>query len=89
MTGSDPTPAPTTQDLEAWLTEQVVGFGTAAVDQVTPTTPLAELGLDSVYALALCGEIEDAYGIEVDATIAWDHPTIQALAVALAEKMAE
>ena len=41
--------------------------------------PLAEYGLDSVAALSLCGDIEEEFGLIVEPTVAWDHPTVQAL----------
>ena len=42
-----------------------------------------------MYALTLCGDIEDAYEIEVDPLIVWDYPTIRALAGGLAEQLRE
>ena len=55
----------------------------------TVDTPLAELGLDSVYALTLCGDIEDEYGLDVDPTIVWDYPTIRELAEGISQLAAE
>lgn len=81
---TDTTTAPSVHDLETWLTRRVADYGDLEPAGVDPTVALAELGLDSVYALALCGDIEDTFGIEVDPTIAWDHPTIEQLAGALA-----
>lgn len=71
------------EDLEAWLTDRIAAYDNTGGVAVTTTTPLTDLGLDSVYALALCGDIEDEFGIEVEPTIAWDHPTIKELAAAL------
>jgi acyl carrier protein len=39
-----------------------------------------ELGLDSVYAMTLSGDVEERFDIEVEPTMAWDHPTVNALA---------
>lgn len=66
--------------VEQWLTGRVVAYGKVAPDSFTPDTPLSELGLDSVYALTLCGDIEDEYQLDVDPTIVWDYPTIRELA---------
>lgn len=79
--------ATTTAALEAWLTQRVTGFGVVEDEQVTTTTPLADLGLDSVYALTLCGDIEDTFDLDVEPTIAWDHPTIEKLAAELARRI--
>ncbi|GAA2055068.1 fatty acyl-AMP ligase [Catenulispora yoronensis] len=48
---------------------------------------LFELGLDSVAALGLCGDIEARFGLPVAATVAFDHPTIGDLAAYLADRL--
>jgi acyl carrier protein len=73
--------------VQAWLEGRVVAYGKVDAGSFTPDTPLAELGLDSVYALTLCGDIEDEFGLEVDPTIVWDHPTIRDLAHGIAERL--
>ncbi|MFI9076356.1 acyl carrier protein [Streptomyces sioyaensis] len=70
----------TEQQLQEWLTQRVSEYLELAPGQLDPDSPLAEIGLDSVYALALCGDVEDAFGISVEPTLAWDHPTVTALA---------
>ena len=76
-------------DVEQWLTQRVLAYGKVAPDTFTVDTPLAELGLDSVYALTLCGDIEDEYGLDVDPTIVWDYPTIRELAEGISQLAAE
>ncbi len=73
----------TAPEVADWLAEQIADYRDVPVADVDPDVPLAELGLDSVYVLSLCGDIEDRFGLEVEPTIAWDHPTIAALAVHL------
>jgi acyl carrier protein len=75
--------------VESWLAGRVVAYGKIDVDSFTADTPLAELGLDSVYALTLCGDIEDEFALEVDPTIVWDYPTIRLLAAGITERLAE
>lgn len=79
----------TTNQIEEWLVSRVVAYGKVAGDGFTVDTPLAELGLDSVYALTLCGDIEDEYQLEVDPTIVWDHPTIRELAEGISQRAAQ
>ena len=74
-------------ELQDWLSSRVVAYGKVEEGSFTLDTPLTELGLDSVYALTLCGDIEDAYGIEVDPLIVWDYPTIRELAGGLTEQL--
>ena len=73
--------------VQAWLEGRVVAYGKVDAGSFTPDTPLAELGLDSVYALTLCGDIEDEFGLDVDPTIVWDHPTIRDLAHGISERL--
>ena len=75
--------------VEAWLAGRVMAYGKVDAASFTADTPLAELGLDSVYALTLCGDIEDEFAIEVDPTIVWDYPTIRLLAGGITERLAE
>ena len=42
--------------------------------------PFAELGLNSVMAMSIRREAEQFVGIELSATMLWNHPTIAALA---------
>lgn len=66
--------------ISAWLTESIADYRQVRPEEIDPDVPLADLGLDSVYALTMCGDIEDRFGLETDPTVAWDHPTINALA---------
>jgi len=74
--------------IESWLMGRVVAYGKIDAGTFDSETPLAELGLDSVYALTLCGDIEDEYQLDVDPTIVWDHPTIGELAGGISERLA-
>lgn len=81
--------APEVQQLAQWLTERVAYYLGIPAEQIKPDVKLVEYGLESVYALALCGDVEDELGIEVEPTLAWDYPTIDSLVALLIEKTAE
>ena len=49
--------------------------------------PFAELGLNSVMAMSIRREVEQLVGMELSATMLWNHPTIESLARFLAEKL--
>ncbi|WP_030320809.1 acyl carrier protein [Streptomyces sp. NRRL B-3229] len=78
----------TAQDLKTWLTDRIAFYLEVPADTISPDVKLVEYGLESVYALALCGDVEDEFGIEVEPTLAWDHPTVDALAQLLEERLA-
>jgi acyl carrier protein len=78
---------PAAPEVADWLAAQIADYRDVAVAEIDHERPLAELGLDSVYALSLCGDIEERWGLEVEPTVAWDHPTITALAAHLQEQL--
>jgi acyl carrier protein len=72
--------SPDLTTLMVWLIERVAHYLERSTAFVDPSVPLAETGIDSVSALNLCGDIEDTWGVEVDPTLAYDYPTIGAIA---------
>ncbi|WP_218014514.1 acyl carrier protein [Mycolicibacterium palauense] len=69
--------------LVGWLIDTVAGHLHLPPDAVGVDTPLADLGIDSVTALALCADLRREKGFDVDTTIVWDHPTIEDIAAHL------
>jgi acyl carrier protein len=75
-------------DITDWLAGRVATYLDTSADQIDADLPLAEYGLDSVYALGLCGDIEDTLGVLVEPTLAWDYPTVNAMAEYLRGELA-
>jgi phthiocerol/phenolphthiocerol synthesis type-I polyketide synthase A len=50
--------------------------------------PFIELGLNSIMALSIRREIEHLAGLELSATMIWNHPTVAALSAHLAKRLA-
>ena len=67
--------------IGAWLTDRIAVYLDLDVAEIVPTEPLAAFGLDSVYTAAITGEIEERYGLEIEPSVMWEHPTIRDLAV--------
>lgn len=88
------TTAPTTAvirskaELSTWLSTLIADYLDVDAASLDPRRPLAEAGLDSVYAVSVCADIEDALGIPVEPTLAWDHPTVEAMAAYLHDALA-
>ncbi|BAC71361.1 MULTISPECIES: acyl carrier protein [Streptomyces] len=74
--------------IRSWLTERVASYLERPAADIDAGAQLAELGLDSVYALSLCGDVEDHFGLVVEPTMAWDHPTVDAITAFLAAELA-
>lgn len=76
----------TADEIEAWLTEQLstaLGFSPSEVDA---DAPFATYGMSSTDMVTLSGELEQWLGRSVSPTIAWECPTVSALAQRLAEE---
>ncbi|AZQ72649.1 MULTISPECIES: acyl carrier protein [Streptomyces] len=70
----------TIEQIRDWFTERVAFYLERPQSEVDPDAKLVEIGLDSVYALTICGDIEDHFGFDVEPTVTWDHPTVNAMA---------
>ncbi len=57
-------------------------------DQVTPDRSFFEFGISSQQAVRLAGKIESEYALEIEATIAYEYPTVEDLAAELARRLA-
>lgn len=75
--------------IEAWLVEQVADLLALDHDEVDPRQPLADLGLNSIAAVTLTGDLERWLDLDLPPTLAWEHPTIHDLARFLAAQVAE
>lgn len=83
-----PTTGHTTESLTTWLAERIALYLNRQPAEIDSNVPLAEYGLDSVAALSLCGDIEDEFDLVMEPTVAWDYPTVHALASHLMEEHA-
>ncbi len=71
-------------ELRTWLKEWVAKTTDQPLDTVTDNAPMERFGLSSRDAVVLSGELENLLGVQLDATIAYEYPTIAALAQRLA-----
>lgn len=74
---------PSKAEIELWLQAAVAKALEKPVASIAIDVPLSEMGVDSVEAVALTGDLEDWSGLEVDPTLIFDYPTIGALAAHL------
>ncbi|WP_448419750.1 polyketide synthase Pks13 [Mycolicibacter minnesotensis] len=75
----------TVADMRAWLRDWVAKATSQSPDKINETAPLIELGLSSRDAVAMASDIEDFTGVTLSATVAFRHPTIEALATVIIE----
>lgn len=73
-------PETSTDAIRIWLTGRVASYLERSVDDIDPDALLVEIGIDSMYLLTICGDIEDNFGYYLEPAIMMDHPTIIAVA---------
>ncbi len=74
----------TAQEIERWIVSYLARVLALPEGEIAVDAPFDRLGVDSVTAVALIGDLEDGLGYELDPSIAVDHPTIAGLARYLA-----
>lgn len=77
--------APTAEAIERWLIGRIAAATGGEAAAIDPDKVMEAYGLTSVIAVGLSAELEDWLGIDVDATIVWEYPTIAGLAAHLAD----
>ena len=82
-------PAPRTDmsvpEMREWLRNWVANATGQSPDGINESAPMVELGLSSRDAVAMASDIEDLTGVALTATVAFRHPTIEALAQVIVE----
>lgn len=77
------------QEIEAWLGAWLCERLGIDPSELSGDRPFAELGVDSLTAVELSGELEQEFGVPLPAIVAWNHPTPSSLAGYLAEKSSQ
>ena len=80
-------PARRQSSISDWLIDRVAELLDLPAGDIDTSLPLAELGIDSVGAVSLVGEVEDEWELDVDPTMIFDYPTIDDIAVFIADEI--
>ena len=72
-------------EMREWLRNWVANATGQQPDSISESAPMVELGLASRDAVAMASDIEDLTGVTLTATVAFRHPTIEALAQVIVE----
>ncbi len=73
--------------MQTYLQNQVAGVLRLSPSRVELSRPLGTLGLDSLMSLELRNRLEADLGLALPATLAWNYPTVAAMAPYLANKI--
>lgn len=77
---------PTPAEVQDWLVSYLANLLEIDLDEVDVTVSFDRYGLDSATAIGMTGNLEEWLGSELDPTLIYDYPTIEALAKNLAEE---
>jgi acyl carrier protein len=72
-----------------WLATTVASYLELPATAIDPMVPLAEMGVDSVHAVSLVGDVEMHFDIDVDPTMIFDYPTLSHIADYISATVAE
>jgi acyl-CoA synthetase (AMP-forming)/AMP-acid ligase II/alkylation response protein AidB-like acyl-CoA dehydrogenase/acyl carrier protein len=77
------------REMQTWLVEWLSRNLKIAIADIEPDRAFADYGIDSVTAVELAQDIQDTWKLpgELDATIAWNFPTIATLANHLTSRL--
>ena len=81
-----PTPTPTAEAIQAWIVNYLADLMEVDPDEVDVTLPFEQYGLDSAEAVELSGDLEDWLGRNLNPTLLYNYPTVEALAKRLASE---
>ena len=70
---------PTPTEIQAWIVAYLADLLEVDSDEIEVTIPFDRYGLDSSAAVGLTGDLEDWLGCELDPTLLYDYPTVEAL----------
>lgn len=76
---------PTYAEIEDWLIAYLAQLLEIEPSKIDPRLSFDEYGLDSSSAVVLTGDLQEWLGRDLDPTLLFDYPTIEALAQYLIE----
>ena len=82
-TGQAPSVSRSFDDIHRWLSERLSRQLGLPADQIDPSRPFVQYGLDSVSAVQITGELESFLGRSIPATLFYEAPNILAVAQSL------
>ena len=76
---TDPTPRHTPSEVRDWLATYVAQLLGIDRQEVDPSFSFEHYGLDSSASVGMSGDLGDLLGTEFEVSLAYDHPTIDAV----------
>lgn len=77
---------PTEAEIQAWILSYLAQLLEVEPDHIDTATPFDRYGLDSSAVIGMTGDLEDWLNIELDPTLVYDYPNIEALSQYLVDE---
>lgn len=81
--------AHTSEEIQVWLVSRLAELLEIESEDVDVDITFDRYGLDSSAAVGLTGDLSDWLGIEIEPTLLYDYPTVEALVRYLAVELAQ
>lgn len=78
---------PTAAEIQDWIISYLADLLEVDSDEIDVTIPFDRYGLDSSAAVGMTGDLEEWLGRDVDPTLLYDYPTIEALVQHLSSQL--
>lgn len=79
--------APDAPDIYNFLSERLARLTRQDVAAIRPDAVLVDLGLQSIDAVLLSGEVEDRFEIELDPATIFEHETLESFAAEISRRL--
>jgi acyl carrier protein len=76
-------------EIQDWIVAYLADLLEKEPEEVDVTIPFDRYGLDSSAAVGLTGDLEDWLGTELDPTLLYDYPTVEALVQHLSRQLSQ
>ncbi len=74
------------RDIQNWLISYISDLLLIDAQEIDVTIPFDRYGLDSASAIGLTGDLQDWLAVELDPTLIYDYPSVDALTQHLTEQ---
>ncbi len=75
------------EPIQEWMVDYLSKLLQISRDEIDVSSPFDRFGLDSAALVGMTGDLSDAFGIDVDPTLAYDYPTIEKFAQQIARQL--
>ncbi|TDL88997.1 acyl carrier protein [Meridianimarinicoccus aquatilis] len=74
--------------LFSFLREQIAQRTRSAPETISEDMTLSDIGLQSIDAVLVCGEVEDRFNVEIDPAEIFEHDSLREFAQSVLSRMA-